>query len=337
MKKLLLLQVILVLAIQVFNAQSITFVSERNSKPLSKVSVFGKNGNLLAQSDIDGKIDKQTLNPPQEKYEIVYNNMSVATLPYSDFEKDQIKVNDRVKDIQPVVISSKPAKYIYLKGYFNTYVVLNSKLTCYVDGVVTYIFDNKSKKIKNTDIQQYRVFRLINPEHDKKQVSTWEYKNFLKIPDIKDAVNIESSKNYYKTFKELDGDQKYEIEMHREFLQENEFSFFGFRLFNMKIIKNIVYKQGSQKTIKDLLECNEIHSCNVKHKTESAYNSVVAYKNFYPTEFSFNNDKGSENVKLDVDHSDYQTKFWQDPSFPNMQSIFSSYFKNDLIEKENKH
>ena len=85
MKKTLLLQVLFVLALQLFNAQSATFISEKNNKPLSKVSVFGKNGNLLALSDIDGKIDKQTLNPPQEKYDLVYNNIPVATLSYSDF------------------------------------------------------------------------------------------------------------------------------------------------------------------------------------------------------------------------------------------------------------
>ena len=41
--------------------QTITFVSEKTNKPLPKVSVFGKDGSILAYSDIDGKIDKKEI------------------------------------------------------------------------------------------------------------------------------------------------------------------------------------------------------------------------------------------------------------------------------------
>lgn len=337
MKKLLLLQVILVLAIQVFNAQSITFISERNSKPLSKVSVFGKNGNLLAQSDIDGKIDKQTLNPPQEKYEIVYNNTSVATLPYSDFEKDQIKVNDRVKEIQEVVISKKPAKYLYMKGNFNTYVTVNNKLNCYADGVVTYIFDNNTKKLKSTNVQQYRVYTLSDPKEEKKLTASWDYQSDMEVPNIKHIGNLEKYRIHYPDIKELKGDRKDEMEMTDKFLQKQPLAFLGFRLFDMRDVLNISYEKDSQKTLKDFLEYNELNFAKVKHKSEPEFNAVIDYKNFYPTDISFSNENDIEKVKFDRDNSNYKTKYWQDPSFPNMQSIFSSYFKNDLIEKENKH
>lgn len=76
-----------VLILSSFNAQTITFVSERTNKPLPKVSVFGKDGSILAYSDIDGKIDKQTLKPEQEKFQLVYNNFPVATLAYADLIK----------------------------------------------------------------------------------------------------------------------------------------------------------------------------------------------------------------------------------------------------------
>lgn len=130
-------------------AQSITFVSEQTNKPLPKVSVFGKDGSILAFSDIDGKIDKQAISPAQEKFQLVYNNFPVALLTFSELNQDVIKINDQVKEIETVVIkNTKPAKYIMIKGNFNAYVTVNNKLNSYTDGIVTYIFDNKTEKYK---------------------------------------------------------------------------------------------------------------------------------------------------------------------------------------------
>ncbi len=127
-------------------AQTITFVSEKNNSPLPRVSVFGKDGTILAYSDIEGKIDKQSLSPSQEKFQLVYNNFPVATLSYSDFDQPIIKINDQVKEIETVVIkNNKPAKYIFIKGNFNAYVTVNNKLNSYTDGIVTYILTTKQK------------------------------------------------------------------------------------------------------------------------------------------------------------------------------------------------
>lgn len=335
-KRKFLLIILFVFTLQFFNAQSIIFVSERTNKPLSKVSIFGKNGNLLAQSDIDGKIDKQTLNPPQEKYEVVYNNISVATLSYSDFEKGQIKINDQLKEIQTVVISKKPAKYLYLKGNFNVYVTVNNKLNCYADGIVIYIFDNKTKRLKSTNVEQYRVYTLIDPKEEKKLVASWDYQNDLEVPNIKHVGNLEKYKVNYPDIKELKGDYKDEMEMTNKFLQKKPFALLGFRFFDFKDILNISYEKNSQKTLKELLEYNEINFVKIKHKSEPDFSAVVDYKNFYPTDISFSNEDDIEKVKFDRDNSNYKTPYWEDPSFPNMQTIFNSYFKDDLKEKENK-
>ncbi len=72
MKRIYLLYIIFSLMSVFTNAQTITFVSETTSKPLPKVSVFGKDGSILAFSDIDGKIDKQLLPQSQERFQIVY-------------------------------------------------------------------------------------------------------------------------------------------------------------------------------------------------------------------------------------------------------------------------
>ncbi|WP_294276590.1 hypothetical protein [uncultured Chryseobacterium sp.] len=100
----------------------------------------------MAFSDIDGKIDKQSLKQDQEKFQLVYDNAAVATLSYSDFSKDVIRINDRIRDIEAVVIKNdKPVKYILIRGNFNAYVTSDNMLKSYADGIVTYIFNNKTK------------------------------------------------------------------------------------------------------------------------------------------------------------------------------------------------
>jgi len=319
-------------------AQSITFISEKTNRPLPKVSVFGKDGSIVAFSDIDGKIDKELIKPGQEKFQLVYDNVSVATLSYSDFDKDVIKINDRIKDIEAVIIKNdKPAKYVFIKGNFNTYVTLNNKLNSYADGIVTYIFDNKTKKLKDTQVEQYRVFRLENAEVDRKKLSSWDYGIFLKIPKLKDVGNINEYRKMKNTvLKELKGTKKDEIEITGEALQEKEFAFFGYRLFDVRSILNIAYTPNSTKQLRDLLEYNEIGFLKMKHKSEPEYNAVVTYTNFYPEELDFGNENKSEKIKFDINGSSYTSNYWEEPSFPNMQSVFSSFFKDDLKEKQNK-
>ena len=337
MKRNYLLLTLFVFLFSFIQAQTITFVSQQTNKPLPKVSVFGKDGSILAYSDIDGKIDKQSIAPSQEKFQLVYNNFPVATLSYSELNQDVIKINDQVKEIETIVIkNSKPAKYIVIKGNFNAYVTVNGKLNSYADGLVTYIFDNKTKNLKSANVEQYRVFRLVEPKNEKKETSSWDYGNSLKIPKLKNVGNPEEYKTKRNTIKELKGDRKDQIEVTGAALQEKEFSLFGFRFFDIKTILNMSFEKGSQKNLRDFLEYNEVAFVKLKHKSEQNYNQIILYNNFYPTELDFSNNNDIESVKFDKEKSNYKTQYWQDTSFPNMQTIFSSFFKDDLKEQEMK-
>lgn len=323
--------------ISFFNAQTTAFISEKTNQPLPKVSVFGKDGTIVAYSDIDGKIERSTLTPSQENFQLVYENISLGSFSYADLNKDVIKLNDRVKDIGAVVIkNSKPAKYVLLKGNFNAYVTVNGKLNCYVDGIATYVFDNKTKKLKSTNIEQYRMFRLENPSTDRKQTGSMDYNTFLDLPPLKYVGNIEEFKSRKATIKELKGNKKDEIEISGSALQEKEMALFGYRLYDIKALMNHSYEKDSKKQLRDFLESNEIGYVKFKHKSEPDYNQIISYKNFYPTELEFSDQNDVEKVKFDKNISHYTTNYWQDPSFPNMQTIFSSFFKEALKEKENK-
>jgi len=337
MKKTHVLTLLCVLVLNFFNAQTTTFVSEKTNLPLPKVSVFGNDGSIVAYSDIDGKVDRKSLSASQEKFQLVYDNLSLGTFSYSELDKDVVKLNDRVKDIETVVIKkSKPAKYVLVKGNFNAYVTLNSKLNCYADGIVTYIFDNKTKKVKSANIEQYRIFRLEGAKNEKKEMGSWDYNSFLELPKLKSVGNIDEYKQKNTKIKELKSAAKDEIEITGEALQEKELALFGYRFFDIKGIINISYEKDSKKDVRDLLESNEIAFIKLKHKSEPNYNQVIVYRNFYPTEIDFSDNNDVEKVKFNKDNSNYTSNYWTGSSFPNMQNIFSSFFKEDLKEKENK-
>ncbi|MCY0975970.1 hypothetical protein PGH12_13215 [Chryseobacterium wangxinyae] len=338
MKKTQLLSFLFLLVLNFFNAQTTTFLSEKTNQPLPKVSVFGKDGAIVAHSDIDGKIDRKALNQSQENFQLVYENISLGKFSFAELDKDVVKLNDRVKDIETVVIkNNKPAKYVLIKGNFNAYVTLNGSLNCYVDGIATYIFDNKSKKLKSTNIEQYRIFRLEKVSNEEKQTSSFDYNTFLNLPLLKDIGNITEYKNKKATIKELKGNTKDEIEISGSALQEKELALFGYRFFDIRGLINHSYEKDSKKTLRDFLESNEIMYMSLKHKSEPNYNKIISYKNFYPTEIDFSdNNEIDDKVKLNKNISQYKTNYWEDASFPNMQTIFSSFFKEDLKEKENK-
>lgn len=327
---------LLLFVLNFFFAQTITFVSERSGQPLTKVSVFSKEGNILGFSDIDGKIEKSAIKPEQEKFKIIYDNLVLEELSYAEINKDIVKLNDKVKEIETVVIKkSKPAKYLFIKGNFNSYVVVNNKLNCYVDGVVTYVFDNKTKKVKSTNIEQYRIYWLESAANEFRKMGSWDYSSSLDLPKLKDVGNIYDYKSKKAKIKELKSSGKDQMEITGEALQNKEFSLLGIRLFDIKTILNVSYEKDSKKTLRDFIESNEIGFMKLKHKTEENYNQVIVYRNFYATEIDFGNSKDVPKVKYDKTKSNYSTKYWEDPSFPNMQTIFSSFFKDDLKEKQN--
>ncbi|MDQ1098358.1 MULTISPECIES: hypothetical protein [Chryseobacterium] len=319
------------------NAQSITFVSERTGKPLPKISVLGKQGHILASSDIDGTIDKQSLKPDQEKFQLVYKNIPIDTLSYSDFDQPVIKINDQVTEIDPVPVkNNKSGKYIYVTGNFNTYTTLNNTVNGYADGIVRYIFNSKTKKLKAIRIQQYRIFRVLKSELNLKKSSSWEFSTFMQVPDIKWVGNVDlykKSKNMvYQAVKSSKSDK---IEIKDVQYPEKDIAFLGYHFFYARNIINIAYNKDSRKTLEDLLEYNQNRSIKLKYKNEPSYNILHIYANFYPTSFDSGDHKDDHKVKFDLDRSYYTSKYWEDPSFPDMQTILNSFQKGDLKEQQN--
>ncbi|MFC6266917.1 hypothetical protein [Frigoriflavimonas asaccharolytica] len=330
------LTILLIIFFNILNAQTIQFISKTTNQPLPKVSVFGKDGSILAYSDIEGKIDKNLITKDQAEYQLIYENESIAKLPYSAFENSIIKLNDRIREIETVVIKKgDQAKYIIVTGNFTSYVTLNNRLNCYADGIVSYVFERENGKLKSTNVLQYRIYTLDIAENIHKKTSLWDYKNFMETPDLKKITNLDDYKNNKAQIAELKLGEKDVMQVSGSSLKEKELSFLGYRLYDFNTVLNLSFEKNSKKQLRDIIDFSSITDLKLKHKTEDDYNQIIIYNNFHATEIDFGNNKKIEDVKFSKSKSNYKEKYWEKIDFPNLQIIFSQYFKEDLKEKAN--
>lgn len=317
-------------------AQSIQFISSKTGDPLSKVSVFNKNGDLLTSSDIEGKISKDELLPIQDSYILVYEGYTIANLKNSDFDAEIIKLTDRITSIDAVIIQKKgKAKYIYVRGNFNVYMTVNKQLNVYADGIATYIFDNSTKKLKSAKIEQYRSFLKEAKDSDRKKVATTVFQSFLELPNLEDSGKMNDAKYREKNhFKEIETTDKTKMQVFEKFLQEKDFGIFGYRFFDFQYLKDIEYTKSS-KNLKDLVGYSQRMFFKLKHKSEPEFNQLIGYSNFIPSEISFGDNDNLPKIKLNPKQSFYHYEYWKAKGFPNMQPTFANFFKDSLEEQPN--
>lgn len=313
------------------NAQTIQLISKNTQEPLPKVSVIGKDGNILAYSDIEGKINLDYITKDQEEFQLIYDNESIAKLPYSSFLNPVIYLNDRVKEIEAVIIKKgEKAKYIHVTGNFTTYVTLNNGLNSYADGVATYIYDRETGKLKSTNVLQYRIYKNEKATNEKKKVATYEYDAFLKLPDLKNLRKLENFQDNGKKIKQLKGADRDIIEETLIGNNDKTIAFLGYRLTFKNMKMDYSYNKNSNKKIEDVLAFSEVLDMELKHKSEETFTDIIVYKNFYVTQIDYNKEKNIEHVSFNKSKSNFKEKYWDNAYFPNLQLLFNSYFRDDL-------
>lgn len=306
-------------AASIISAQKIKFVSQNTGNSLSQVHVFNKEGKLIVISDIEGQIGLDDLSKNEKQFSLVHENYRIGTLTEEDLQKKEILLNDRIVEIEEV------------KGFFNSYLNLNKNLNVYADGLITYVYDSQSKKLKSTRLEQYRVFLKENKAQDSKNVSEMVFDSMLTLPDVKLAgvMGNEEESNYKEV---ITGDQ-IKRQATRSVLQEKEIKFFGYRLFDFSVSGTYNYNEKVQ--LNQFNSYNQKLSVKVKHKSEPDYNLLEYYTNFVVTEISHGDSGSFPKVKLRKDRSYYNHDYWKMKRFPDMLKVFKEYHKDTLKKMPN--
>ena len=233
-----------------------------------------------------------------------------------------------------VIANDKPAKYMYVRGGFNVYMLVNKQLNVYADGILTYVFNNKNRKLKSTKIEQYRVFLKSSENQDRKNIGSLVYDTFLEEPELKKALNKLDKIDKNNRYKEIELNGKNKIQYAFTALEDKPLKLFGYQFFDFDYLHAITF-QTESRNLKNFQEYNEVYNFKLKHKSEPEFHQLTRHSNFIPTEISFGDTDNLPNNKLKTDKSSYTFDYWKANNFPNMQPVFSSFFKDSLQEQPN--
>jgi hypothetical protein len=317
----------LIIICQLTFSQDITFKSQNTNEPLSNIIVFDASGKIIATSDINGKIDEKDLLPWQEKYTLVYDDYQIAELKESDFSKGTVLLNDKITNIAPVILQdNSKAKYVFIKGYFNQYNLTDKVLNQYLDGEITFVFDNQNMKLKKIILNQYRLFEKPNSDNQK-----------LKVIDIGELRQL-SDEKYRNRNKILQTETAGKIYLQEYFAMftKKPFKLFGAEMKNLVVSGTYVYRKGN-------LDLNHFSEFNQKLHLEGKSKSMVdflqytSYSNFYVTEKSYGDEINLESVDLEDFASHYKTEFWKEEGFPNILPTLNKILNDNLKAVENKN
>lgn len=60
-----------------------------------------------------GKIDRLALKHDEENFKLVYDNFVLAELSFKEMNKDVVKLNDRVREIEQVIVAKQSLLNIF--------------------------------------------------------------------------------------------------------------------------------------------------------------------------------------------------------------------------------
>ncbi len=321
--------------ITAFSAQTLKLVSATTGDPLSNVSFFSPNGELYTTSDVEGIVQREALLPMQASYVLVHDTYPLGTFTGKDLENATIKLNDRVTEIAPVIISSKPAKYMTVRGHFNVYLTVNKEFNVYADGIATYVYDSNTRKVKDLYIEQYRSFARKNENEDRKKIASMVYTGFLKLPELERIGKMNEQKSNPKNkYKEVNNDDLTMMQLTAAALQEKPFSIFGYSFYDFVYKSTVGFTKGSVN-LRDFTSYNEQLDFKLKHKSEPDFHQLIKYATFIPQEIGFTDRPESTKVKLDPAKSFYNERYWEEKGFPDMQPVFRSFSGDALQEGSN--
>ena len=321
--------------VSITSGQTLKFVSSRTGEPLSNVSVFTETGTLLTTSDVEGNIQKEALLPPKDTYVLIYESYTIGKLTSQDVDRETFKLEDRISEIPTVVISSKKAKYMTVRGHFHVYLTVNKEFNVYADGIATYVYDNDTKKLKNMMVEQYRTFAKSDEDADSKKVASLVYDGFLKLPDLERIGQMEEQKADPRSkFKEVQNKDETVMQLSFAVLQGKPINIFGYSFYDFENLSTASFAKGSIN-LRDFKGYNEQFNFKVKHKSEPEFHQMIKYARFIPVEVSFSNAPASSKLKLNPKKSSYTYEYWKAKGFPNMQPVFESFFKDSLKEGAN--
>ena len=159
------IKVIFILFISIYslkcNSQTI-FQDTVSSLPIGGLSIYNKNGNLVAFTDVQGSI--RFLDSSDQNLEN-YFPISTQHISYESkvitidlFKKNKtIKLTPKPILLEEILVQTKSPDVIIIKGFFRSLETFNLQHKYFIDGIIEYYIPTNGNKVKFKLID-YRVF-----------------------------------------------------------------------------------------------------------------------------------------------------------------------------------
>ncbi len=321
---------LVILLFNLINAQKIKFVFFNNEIPVDGAAVISTSGNFIGTTDTNGEIEKSLL---KDEKSIIINHPASDSETVLLQENSDIYVIKKIREtkIPEIRIKSSDKDFVVSRGYFNCYVSNSGEFNIFVDGIMEYVFDRKTNKLKNSIIIEYRSFVLENSNENRKEVSSVIFNTLVQLPDLK---NLRDLSDYSKTYGNKSDETFYTFSKSR--LQEKELKFLGY-VFHNTISNEVFIFDGTNAKPVTLRNYNKTESVEIKHKSEERFSKIAIISNYYPSEIDYKNkNELSKDVKFNKDFSNYSTNFWSDESYTSIYNFLAKKFKENFVQKPNK-
>lgn len=305
-----------------YNSQNVQILNMDTKIPIENVLFFDKFGNYIGKTNFLGEINKEILS---KNSTFILNNPTIKTdtLSLDKIFDDKVLIKQTAKN--PVVKTSSDKsnkEFTVLTGYFNVYTTMNGNFQNYIDGIIQYIFDNKTGQYIKQNIKQYRYIKFDIRNFQNQDIPLMYFTGIMQIPSLGNLMTMENSDRKIQK-KYIEANNELLIELSKTTYSDSDRKLFGY-LFNNFKSEDIFKISGKDLNPSNLLDFNRSLSLNAKPKNADSYTAFVLISNFYPSKISYvNKPELEKGVKIKNNRSNFTTNYWENSCLLNLYNQIS--------------
>ena len=173
------------------------------------------------------------------------NNPTIKTdtLTFDQINDDKILIKQISKNAIAEISSEKSDKdYIVLTGYFNIYTTADGNFQNYIDGIIQYIFDNKTGQYLKKNIQQYRYIKFDISSFQNQDTPFINFTGIMNIPSLENLmITQNSNKSFQKNYNEMNNELLMEVS--KVTYEEKDKNFLGYLFNNFKAVDTFKFSE----------------------------------------------------------------------------------------------